>query len=117
LLSSHVLVHAGEPRIHFIAQQTLAKFVDVLGPFLNLQTLTILTSFVKTTYTNFFGFNVRNTMAVEVLNALSDPAYSILYAGRDVSVRLVRSDRHEHIGEVLHREAQIGSGSFNPFVK
>jgi hypothetical protein len=117
LLPSHVLVHAGKPRIHFIAQQTLTELVDMLSPFLNLYASIMLSFLKETTYTSFFGFNVRDAMVVEVLDTLSDPAYSILYAGRNVSVRLVRSDRHEHVREVLHREAQIGSGSVNPFVE
>ena len=121
LLARHVLVHPCHPRIDLIAEEVFPQTVHMISPLLNLLPVSPDRATAvdrvrgRETNTLLFRLNVIDIPVSTELNTFRNPPHSKPDAARDVSVRLVGTHGHEHVGEVLYGEAQIRPGSCFPF--
>jgi hypothetical protein len=76
----------------------------------------IIVGFCLCTYPFFFRFNVGDVMFLKVFDTIRNPAYSILNAAGKVSVRLMGTQGHEHVGEVLVCDTQKCPGTVLPLI-
>jgi hypothetical protein len=69
-----------------------------------------------TTYPFIFRFDVGNVMFLKVFDTIRDPSYSVLNAAWKVSVRLMWTQGHEHVREMLVCDTQKCPGTVLPLI-
>lgn len=66
------------------------------------------------TYTLFPRFDVANLVLLKIFDTFRDPPHGVFDTPRNIAVRLMWSDGHEHVGEVLYSDSKICFGTIRP---
>jgi len=94
----------------------------MIGPFLYLyigqlrrRSISVIVE-LSQAYTLLSGFEMGYLLLLAVLDGFGDPSYGVLDASWNVAIGLMRSHAHEHVWEMLDRQAQVCPWSVFPLI-